>query len=149
MNASETMKTIDGRDAIPMARWGKDHWSTFGYIETRIVDHGGAPDRDHMRTDVDRHPHLVGRRIERDGLSPTKHPTMLRDNELANDHDDWDCADDAVVYGLLEDIGTGLNRAWKLTPYGVTVASALRAHKAGGGQFATFVAPTRAAEALR
>lgn len=26
---------------VPMALFGKDHWSTFAYVETRLVDHGG------------------------------------------------------------------------------------------------------------
>jgi hypothetical protein len=29
------------RQAVPMRRWGKDHWSLFGFVETREVDHHG------------------------------------------------------------------------------------------------------------
>lgn len=50
---------------VPVEMWGKDHWSTFGYIETRCVDHDGVPDREHMRCDTDLHPGLAGTQIQR------------------------------------------------------------------------------------
>lgn len=127
-----------GRTApVPVAQFGKDHWSLFGYIETRIVDCRGAVDARHMRTDPDLHPGLA---VNGDGANYTqKYPTKLARSEELADHDDWDCADDLVEAGLLDDTGTGINRRYALTPLGKKVASALRYHKGRGGSFATFV----------
>lgn len=44
---------------IPIYDWGRDHWSTFGYIEIRIVDFKGIPDNHHMRCDPKLHPLLA------------------------------------------------------------------------------------------
>lgn len=90
---------------IPMERFGKDHWSTFAYVETRAVDHKGTIEHDHMRCDADRHPllALAGRRTAVVGFGPTgttKYPTRVRGGEVA-DHDDYDCLDDLVAAGLL------------------------------------------------
>lgn len=71
------------RDPVPVEKFGKDHWSTFAYIETRCVDYKGVPDRDHMRCDVDRHPGLVNRGS---GGSNQKYPTILKGARLEN-HD--------------------------------------------------------------
>jgi hypothetical protein len=111
--------------------FGQDHWSTFGYIETRIVDHRGVPDLRHMRCDKDRHPfkaHVEG---------PTP-PTRLRDGTELPDHDDWDCLDDLVLAGLLESTGTAVNPTFKLTDEGHRIAALLRKHKGSGGSFSTF-----------
>lgn len=64
--------------------FGKDHWSTFAYIETRCVDHKGVPDRNHMRTDRDRHPALAGNMAL---TIQKKYPTLARGCEIP-DHDD-------------------------------------------------------------
>lgn len=90
------------RPAIPVALWGKDHWSTFAYIETRIVDHGGMLLHDHMRCDANRHPILYS--AKRVGLDapgkqyPTRckeHITPDQDDQFGtwevHDHDDYDC----------------------------------------------------------
>ncbi len=121
---------------IPIERWGKDHWSTFAYVETLAVDHQGfaKPEHERMRTNIQSHPHLIGR-FNPDG---SKYPTRLKDGEVTG-HDDWDCLDDAVREGLLEDIGTGFTRCFKLTKYGQEVASALRKHKQEGKNIGEFV----------
>ena len=46
--------------------------------------------------------------------------------------------DDAVKNGLLIDVGTELNRVFKLTKKGRTVANLLREHKTEGGTFQNF-----------
>lgn len=123
--------------------FGKDHWSTFAYIETRIVDHGGVPDRRHMRCHGDRHPLLA--LPEQDGRG---HPTRLRDGTELTHHDDWDCLDDLEREGLLRNIVPSLlHMRYELTDEGREVAARLRAHKAAGGGFATFTSVgARAAE---
>ncbi len=119
---------------VPIAQFGKDHWSTLAYIETRCVDHRGIPNRDHMRVDVDRHPQF-GNRVSQS--SDQKHPTRLKDGKLP-DHDDWDCVDDLIDHGLLEWGGTGVNPVFHLTETGQKIVGALRKHKAKGGTFANF-----------
>lgn len=126
---------------IPVSEWGRDHWSTFAYIETRIESFGGAPDMNHLRTDPKRHPWLVGHLVRRFEM-PTedvgaKYPTQLRDG-VREHHDDWDCLDDAVSAGLLAHVGTGANPVYEMTDAGALAANALRAHKRGGGSFSTF-----------
>lgn len=132
---------------IPIKKFGKDHWSTFAYIETRIVDHKGEPNKDHMRTDPDRHPQHMGERKSIMGFPVDKHPTRLkgyfedRTKNFVENHDDWDCVDDLISAGLLKeppDRGTGLNPVYALTELGVIVASQLRVFKGGGGNFAEF-----------
>ena len=99
-------------------KFGKDHWSTFAYVETRCVDHGGVLHHPHMRDDP-------------------KYPTKLRGGELANNHSDYDCLDDLEAAGLLTwSITVGAKVV--LTSLGWEVASKLRQFKAGGGNFADF-----------
>lgn len=132
---------------ISMEKWGKDHWSTFAYIETLAVDNGGfaIPEHQRMRTNEKIHPHLVGTSLGNSGGS--QYPTRLKDGEIQG-HDDWDCLDDAIEEGLLVDVGTGLNRCYKLTKYGQKVASALRTHKQEGKTFTEFTSIPPKAKAL-
>jgi len=133
------------RDPVPMEYWGKDHWSTFAYIETRIVDHKGRPCSHHMRNDPDRHPAFGNAYDKMDIPTREKYPTRLsiwngdkcEFHEL-KDHDDWDCIEDAEKIGLLENKGTGINPVYRLTEYGKQVAAELRQWKQDGGNFATF-----------
>lgn len=125
---------------IPMSLWGKDHWSTLAYIETRIVDYKGQPDRSHMRCDPKRHPGLAGH--VHAALSPSlgdkNYPTRLKDGKELHDHDDWDCMEDAEAEGLLKWNGTGMYPVFVLTKKGRAICAALRRHKQDGGQFAEF-----------
>lgn len=114
---------------VPIERWGKDHWSTFAYIETRIVDHDGYLDPRHMR-----------------GCNgdASMYPTRLRGQwgEIIDlyGHTDVDCAKDAVLAGLIEggrvtqrdhnDEIKALTWQYTMTPKGHTVSAALRAHLA-------------------
>lgn len=128
-----TAKNVKQRTtkAIPVEEFGKDHWSTFAYLETRCVDNGGEIERRHMRCDSDRHPQFAHMDTEK------KYPTLTKAGEVKN-HDDWDCLDDLELVGLTENVGTGLNRVYKLTPLGWVVAGQLRQHRSDKGTFATF-----------
>ena len=122
---------------IPISKFGKDHWSTFAYIETRIVDYRGEPDKNHMRCDKDRHPAHVHMGTTDD----KKYPTRLKGGTELYDHDDWDCLDDLVEASLLAEPpewGTGLYPVYELTQTGVQVAAQLRDHRANKGNYANF-----------
>lgn len=130
-------------EPIPMSRWGKDHWSTLAYLETLAVDSSfkgvAKPVNARMRTNEKRRPHLVGNvGYPTSALNGSQYPTRLKDGEV-KDHDDWDCVDDAVEEGLIEDVGTGLNRAYKFTKLGMKVMAKLREFKQEGGNFHDFV----------
>jgi hypothetical protein len=122
---------------IPVEQWGSDHWSTFGYIETRIVDHKGVADRHHMRCDPTLHPQFAHEGCRMGPCSPTR----LAGGATRDRHDDWSCLDDEEAAGLLENEGTGLHRIYRLTERGRAIADALRAHKASGGKWSAFKAP--------
>jgi len=126
------------RKPVPMALWGKDHFSTLAYLECRTVDHKGVPAKQHMRTDADRHPGLAFRIFEDEHGNETKYPTRLTCGVDLADHDDWDAMYDAEAVGLIEVGGTGLYPVVKLTEQGELVCAALRAHKGAGGNFADF-----------
>lgn len=138
-------------DVIPIERWGRDHWSTLAYVETRIVDHGGRLDLNHMRA----HPRVhraFANAASRE--ADTASPTRLNDDTTVDRHDDWSCVEDAVALGLLTmdeqepiqrrraDEGGAFSKArsprFVLTDLGRDVANQLRAHKGNGGSFATF-----------
>lgn len=126
---------------VPIGMFGKDHWSAFAYIETRVVDHNGDIDIRHMRCHPGRHPQYIHLTNDK-----TVYPTRLKgyfdDPEnpelFIYDHDDWDCLDDCEAAGLIEMIGTGIRPAYKLTDFGSMISGKLRKHKANGGHFATF-----------
>src|SRR4051794_4502364 len=85
---------------VPMNMFGKDHWSTFAYIETCAVDHKGLLDVERMRIDSVRHPMLAAaKRYGRD-LPSGGYPTRLKTAYQINGaygiverygHDDYDC----------------------------------------------------------
>jgi len=119
---------------IPIEEFGKDHWSTFAFLEARCVDDKGVIAIEKMRCDTDRHPGLAHMGSGR------KYPTILRGGKELPDHDDWDCVDDLEAAGLVEQTGTGLNPRVKLTELGWAVSVRLRAHKAADKRFSEFVA---------
>jgi hypothetical protein len=124
---------VEAAEPTPtIASFGCDHWSTFGYVETRIVDHGGELDRRHMRCSDARHPHFSH------GHDAQGYPTRMRGEAVLTNHDDWDCVDDCVREGLLENVGASIYPVYRLTPKGLKVASDLRAHKAKEESFGTF-----------
>lgn len=138
------------RTPIPIANWGKDHWSTLLYIESIIFDVYARPAMDKMRQHSGR--------IRRGWNSPraTVTPTFTQDYSTqtiirdpnnwdtiigrteVHDHDDWDCIDDMETEGLLEQLGTGLQPSIKLTDYGYDVVAAL---KKNGCDFRTLKLP--------
>lgn len=132
--------------------WGKDHWSTYAYVECRIVDNRGKLEPRHMRGHVE--------------ARPDAYPTRLKDGATIINHDDYDCVIDAIAYGLLtcDDPEIGNPEEWDrdvhrrltrlvdardvtfwFTPLGQELAGALREHKANGGNFASFNPPASAA----
>jgi len=119
---------------ISVEKFGKDHWSTFAYAETCVVDSKGQLSTSRMRCHARRHPGLVS--VAGDG---SKYPTRLNDGTEVWEHDDWDCLDDLEDVGLLEINGTGINPVIKLTELGYSVAAELRRYKSQGGNFRTFL----------
>jgi hypothetical protein len=133
--------------AVPIEQFGRDHWSMFAYIETLVVDRDGEPERQRMRCDLKRHPHM-GHPLT--ALLQGRYLTRLRGGVELDDHDDWDCADDLEAAGLIEIHGTGCYPFYSLTPLGHRVAAALREHRATkkttGSAYETFVPPDTSVE---
>ncbi len=121
---------VDG--PIPMNLWGKDHWSTLAYLETRIVDHRGELNLNHMRSNPNKHPGHANILPTGTVVDGSPYPTRLNNNTEVHFHDDWSCLDDAEELGLVENIGTGLNRVYKLTDLGWNIAGQLRRFMAEG-----------------
>ena len=104
---------VVSKERIPFDKFGKDHWSVFAYIETRVVDYHGQLEHDHLRANISRHPYLAIAGYRRSVMGPTngeKYPTRLKGvkNESGTyetvqlfDHDDYDCIDDLVGAGLI------------------------------------------------
>jgi hypothetical protein len=100
-------------EPVPMARWGKDHWTTFAYVETRWVDYGGMLNHDQMRCDRKRHPAFFAARPRAFGADNdgAKYETRLKTEQPVDGrwgfvalfgHDDYDCLADAIREGLIE-----------------------------------------------
>lgn len=100
---------------IPMEQWGRDHWSTLLYIESRCVDGYGMIDESKMRTYV---------------YGDKNQPSRLKDGKLADDgHDDWACLNDMIRAGLVVEKEDN-HFTLALTDRGWQIASALRRHYA-------------------
>lgn len=107
-----TWQTSDVK-RIPIERFGRDHWSTFIYVEIRVVDYKGMLDPDQVRCSPSLHPMLVrvGRRKQFAMHEAQEHPTRLKTPARRDDgkwgteeiapHDDYCCLDDLVAAGLL------------------------------------------------
>jgi hypothetical protein len=125
----------DSKLVITVDKFGKDHWSTFGYLAHCAIDGiGGRLDIRKMRCDPNRHPLLAHEGASYGG----PYPTRLKGGDVLHDHDDWDCADDLAAIGLLENVGTSMNPLIKLTALGHEVWKQLGAYKQEGGNFTTF-----------
>lgn len=142
MNKALVKKTAESSPPdlrrINVSEFGKDHWSTLTYLETRCVDHKGRIDIRNMRCNSERHPGQAHIPIEREN-GKFKYPTALRDGKFEPEHDDWDCIDDLEAAGFLKTFGTGIHPEVGLTDEGWAVAGRLRRHRGAGGQFADFV----------
>ena len=136
---------------IPMTEWGKDHWSTFAYIETCVVDRHGFVDSRRMRSTDERYP----TRLRGFAQDPSR---------VVAGHSDWDCVADMIAAGLVAPApgttgekgrlpfheyeararrfktASARNEAhqFALTEAGIAMAARLREHKARGGNFAGF-----------
>jgi hypothetical protein len=106
------------RDPVSVVHFGRDHYSTLLYVEARVVDHRGRPNIRNMRCDAKRHPQFNHLPPGVGGESPTR----LANGDLLSDHDDWDCVQDMVAAGWIEEGGTGLQPVWRLTPSGWAAA---------------------------
>ena len=106
---------------VPRSKFGKDHWSTLAYVETRAVDHGGVIDPRHMRDKTTR-------------LWRPEYATILFDGKKQAGHDDWDCVKDLEAAFLLRQADGKLS----LTRDGWKVVSELRQFRAEGGSWAKF-----------
>lgn len=152
--ASAVTKVDYSKDYVPMKLFGKDHWSTFAYIETCLVDKKGfSVGLDPRMRTKRRHFRVFGEQAgeafqTKKGASryaapclSTDYPTRLNDGTEVTDHDDWDCVQDMAAAGLFtvtsEDIDPGVQL--KFSELGYTVAAQLRKYKAEDGNFATFV----------
>lgn len=107
---------LGSAEPVPVARWGKDHWTTFAYVETRWVDHRGMLGHDQMRCDRHRHPvfYAAKRRTTAFGsdVDGARYPTRLKTLSPGADgrwgvaalpgHDDYDCLDDVIRAGLVQ-----------------------------------------------
>lgn len=141
---------------VPMKDWGRDHWSTLGYLEVRIVDHRGKIAHDHMRCHS-HHPAMLAakRRGQMFGTGAgDRYPTRLKGGVEREHHDDYDCIDDMIAEGLVAVtmppapegvLVTGLveqelmaRATYRLTERGQRIAAQLRAHKGNGGRWADF-----------
>ena len=122
---ARTVADLQPGQPIPVHLWGRDHWSTFGYAECRLVDHKGTINNAHMRGNAPGH--------------NAGYPTRLAGGVELDGHSDYDCLFDAEAAGLLVLDGTGLHPHIRcLTEKGALVAAALRSHKADGGSFGNF-----------
>lgn len=112
---------------VPPELWGKDHFSTCLYVESRAVDHCGKPALAHMRTWKNRVRRGWGKDVP---ASPggKDYPTRLANGVELHEHDDWDCVEDMVAAGLIEWNGTGLNPLLFPTAAGWLFAGMLRRH---------------------
>ena len=122
--------------------FGKDHWSLFAYIATRVADYGGKLDLVHLRI---KNPALQQNRLGPIAWKP-EYGTRLKgywnkgtpEKFLILNHDDFDCLDDLEEAGLIKSFGTSINPAYKLTKFGVEVHSQLLLHKQAGKNFSDF-----------
>lgn len=136
LTVAEPSNPATGKPSVPMEKWGKDHWTTFAYLETCAVDDGGQIDHERMRCDKDRHPGLAN--MACNSSYAKKYPTRLNDGTNVDNHDDWDCFEDLIAMGLVTWEGTGLYPFVKFTDNGLSLAARLRAHKAAGGLYSKF-----------
>lgn len=120
-----------------LENFGKDHWSTFAYINTLGFE--GKPDLRRMRCNRKRHPLLAFYTgVPEIDRGEYRYPTRLKGGGLLHDHDDWDCVDDLERAGLVENVGTGVNPVLRVTEAGHRIWRAICEHKSRGGNLVDF-----------
>ena len=130
--------TKPDKKPVSVEHFGKDHWSTFAYLDCRATDNKGTIDREHMRCDQDLHPGLRNSANRNSAKGDRKYPTILRGGIQLENHDDWSCFEDLEAAGFVKWEGTGFNPIVVFTELGNKIAGKLRAHKKSGGSFSTF-----------
>jgi len=119
-------------EPIQVEQFGKDHWSTLTYAESRCVDNKGELDFRHMRTNPEKHPGSQG------GHWAPGYATRLRDGSVIPGHDDWDCLDDLEKSGMVT-VMSMVNGSVRMTDLGFEVVARIRKHLASGGNYAGFI----------
>lgn len=154
-------KQIDYKEKnVPFELWGKDHFSTLGYVETRVVDYNGYLDNRNLRCN----PRLHSRFVTGLTTGGAKYPTRLKDDAEATNHDDFSCIEDFEAYGLLthelfetDELKFRNNPSFygqrtikiTLTEKGIELCAELRSHKARGGVWSNFEPSVELAEKLK
>lgn len=134
--------TIAEDSFVSLELWGKDHWSTLAYIETKLVDGDGycLQFDPHMRQNRRTFRVLAeGAANVRNGVAMSpEHGSRLADDTYLPWHDDWCCVQDMVEAGLFQPGEWEPGFPLILTEKGLAFANALRNHKATGGTFSNF-----------
>ena len=128
--------------SVAPKQFGKDHWSLLAYAETCVVE-GQPLDKRRLRCNGKRHPfHDVNGSICKwqPSYGTRLHGYFAEKDPLLQlpEHDDWDCLDDLEDAGYIEVMSEAI-AAVKFTELGLKVCSEVRAHKANGGNFSSFV----------
>jgi len=144
---------MNSDEYIPMAKWGKDHWSILAYLETVEVECGGfqvgfdgrmrqgrrnfrvMPQECPKPKRFDKCP-----RLQDAEPMEHEHGTRLNDGTVVEGHDDWCCIQDMAMDGLFTTklISVEPGKILHLSKIGWNIVNALRKHKAEGGSFASF-----------
>lgn len=119
--------------------FGKDHWSTLAFVETRCVDYKGVLDQDKMRCNLNRHAAFAGPVQRRSLIMQWQENwgTRLSDGTMLSDHDDWDCLIDLAKVGYIEIIDID-SAVVKMTPAGLEVVQKLRIYRTETGRYTDF-----------
>jgi hypothetical protein len=136
-------------DFIPMAYWGKNHWSLLAYIETVMVDMGGfhvgfdphmSQNRRNYRIMQEMNPRPKRAKSSNSmGLvMKDEWSTILNNGQKVIGHDDWCSLQDLANEGLLTAEAFEPKDMLHLSEKGRAIADRLRAHKSAGGNFAAF-----------
>ena len=130
------------QDPVPITDFGRDHWSTFAYVECVCVDGGGVPSLRRMRCNPKTHPQFAHLRTWDEAYGTRLKGHLEHFPRILPQHDDWDCINDLVAAGLMSFsvnfLSTSPVPQFKLTEKGQEVAALLRIHKARGEIFSTF-----------
>lgn len=139
--AARENTTISESDYVQPELWGKDHYSTLAYIETKLIESSGYSVRfdPHMRQKR-RHFRLLGDpSVWNLGVPMERqYGTRLSDGTYLPWHDDWDCVADMWAAGLFLGPAADFDRGAKLqlSDVGHRAVAAIRKFKAQGGNFA-------------